>query len=143
MRKWVHLTILDQAAISDLTSPGDELIDTVTVAAGDSLIQVHLMAPTSGDQMWAWGQHLSDFQVTDATGKAYSCARAWAKVLQPEPYMVANFATYGPDNRLLPIVGKGRPTDIYLAFEVPTGAVLGNLQYSGNNVEDLSKVKAK
>jgi hypothetical protein len=144
-RKWVKLTVAEKSSLKDLASPGDETVDTFTVPDGDSMVQVHLTAPLSGtpEEMWAWGEHLSDFQIVDATGKAYPCVGAEARVKQPDDYMVANFSTYGPDDRLAAIPqGKGRPTDIYLNFQVPQAAVISSLQYQGKDVAAIN-LKAK
>jgi hypothetical protein len=39
--------------------------------------------------------------------------------------------------------GKGRPVDVWLAFEVPSGTQIADLHFSGNVVMDNLNLKAQ
>ena len=107
---------------------------------GMKLVQVQGAPPAEGGDPWAWGS-LRNYQLVDAAGKNYTPAGAWAKVKkQQSDRMVAKYDSSGatpPDVTGTP--DDGRPTDVWIAFLVPSGTHLKQLNYNGKSIGTMDK----
>jgi len=139
-RKWTQLTLSADTTVEQLGTPIDDNIQTLAVTPNTVLVQVHCSPPVSGSasKILAWGKNIADFELADAVGKTYPCVGAWATVQRTaQHYMVANFKSFDDQQRLQPLpTAKGRPVDVWLAFEVPSGTRLFEIRYNANTVVD-------
>lgn len=146
-RQWQQLSVTTDTPIKQLGTPVDDNIQELAVDPNNVLVQVHCMAPTTGtpSQMWAWGKRVSDFALADATGHTYRCVGAWATVqVRADRYFVCNYMNFDDRNHLQPIpAAKGRPEDVWLAFEVPAGTPIAEIRFSASPVMDNLTFKAE
>ncbi len=146
-RKWRRLSVTSDTPIKQLGTPVDDNIQELAVDPNNVLVQVHLAPPTAGSasDMWAWTRRVSDFELADATDHTYKCVGAWATVqVRAEHYLVCNYMNFDDKNHLEPLAtGKGRPVDVWLAFEVPAGTLITDLKFSGSVVMDNLNMKAE
>jgi hypothetical protein len=146
-RKWQQLSVSPTTPIDRLGLPVDDDIQALAVDPNNVLVQVHCMAPATGSltEMWAWGQRVSDFALADATGHTYRCVGAWANVqIRAEHYLVCNYMNFDDRNLLQPIPSdRGRPEDVWLAFEVPAGTPIAEIRFSDRAVMDNLGLKAE
>lgn len=154
-RKWSHLTVSSDTPLTDLAgTAANQIAELAPATAGDVIVQIHCQAPTSGgDQnLWSWGANVAHFQVVDSTGRAYKCVGAWARVSRTnaqhvlQDFMVANYQQLDDKGNLQAISrpgSRGRPTDVWLAFEVPAGTVVNTLKLNDSNVQDGLNLKAQ
>jgi hypothetical protein len=123
------LTLLKQGsyATSELFEP-----------TGMKLVQVKGTPPPEGGDPWAWGT-LRNFALLDAAGKTYAPAGAWAKVKRDQSdRMVARYnASAAPQDIS---AEEGRPTDVWIAFLVPSGTHLKEVKFSGKTLAPLEQV---
>jgi hypothetical protein len=120
-----------------LMAQGPAPIHELFVPPGKKLVQVKGSPPPEGGEPWSWGQ-LSKWQLIDAAKKTYAPAGAFAKVKkQQTDMMVASYnATAAPKD----ISGQdGRPTDVWIAFLVPSGTHLKELTFNGKPVTPLDQ----
>jgi hypothetical protein len=146
-RQWQKLTVTTDTPIKTLGTPIDDNIQELAVSPNYVLVQVHLGPPTSGSasDMWAWGKRVSDFGLADVSDHTYKCVGAWAMVqVRADHYLACNYMNFDDRNQLEPIeAGKGRPVDVWLAFEVPAGTTITELRFSGSVVMDNLEFKAE
>ncbi len=146
-RQWKSLTVTSDTPVKNLGTPIDDNIQQLAVDPNNVLVQVHLGPPTSGSasDMWAWSTRVSDFTLADATDHTYKCVGAWATVqVRADHYLVCNYMNFDDRNHLEPVAsGKGRPVDVWLAFEVPAGTPITGLRFSGSAVMDNLELKAE
>ncbi|HEX4053546.1 MAG TPA: CvpA family protein [Tepidisphaeraceae bacterium] len=146
-RQWQQLSVTTDTPANQLGTPVDDNIQELAVDPNKVLVQVHCTAPTTGSasQMWAWGKRVSDFALADATGHTYRCVGAWAMVqVRADRYFVCNYMNFDDRNHLQPIPsGKGRPEDVWLAFEVPAGTPIAQIRFSASPVMDNLSFKAE
>ena len=146
-RQWQKLTVTSDTSIKQLGTPIDDNIQELAVSPNNVLVQVHLGPPTSGSasDMWAWGKRVSDFGLADVSDHTYKCVGAWATVqVRADHFLVCNYMNFDDRNQLEPIeAGKGRPVDVWLAFEVPAGTTITELRFSGSVVMDNLEFKAE
>ncbi|MGD0462893.1 MAG: CvpA family protein [Tepidisphaeraceae bacterium] len=147
-RQWQRLGVTSDTPIKQLGTPIDDNIQELAVRPNNVLVQVHCMAPTTGSasEMWAWSKRLSDFALADATGHTYKCVGAWARVqVRAQRYFVCNYQmNFDDQNHLQPFEpGKGRPVDVWLAFEVPAGTPIAEVRFSASAVMDNLEFKAE
>jgi hypothetical protein len=154
-RKWVHLNVSADTNLKDLAGAPETAISALAPAsAANVIVQIHCLAPTGGsDQhMWYWAANLAHFVVADANGRTFKCVGGWARVSRPnaervlQDFMVANYQQLDDQGALEPIeapVTRSRPTDVWLAFEVPTGTVIGELRFNDTTVLDGLNLKAQ
>lgn len=139
-RKWTQLTVSADTPVKQLGTPIDDNIDRLAVTPNTVLVQVHCSPPVSGSStsIWQWGKRISDFELADAVGKTYPCVGAWATVQRSaQHYMVVDYKNYDDQGHLQPITPqKGRPVDVWLAFEVPAGTRIFEIRFSANSVVD-------
>ena len=106
--------------------------------AGMKLVQVSGTPPPEGGDPWAWAQ-LQNWALVDAGGKTYTPAGAWAKVRQEQADRM--IAVYNANGAPPPISGggDGRPTDVWIAFLVPSGAHLKQLSFNAKPVAQMEQ----
>ena len=146
-RKWSTLTIDANTPVAQLGTPPADNVQTLATDPNTVLVQVRCSAPVSGSatEIWAWGKHVADFLLADATGHTYPCVGVWATVQKgTEHYIAVNYKNFDDKNLLQPLrQQKGRPVDVYLAFQVPAGTPIAGLRYSGNSAIDDLNFKAQ
>jgi hypothetical protein len=146
-RQWKSLSVTSDTPMKKLGTPIDDNIQELAVSPNNVLVQVHLGPPTTGSasDMWAWSSRVSDFTLADETDHTYKCVGAWATVqVRADHYLVCNYMNFDDRNHLEPVAsGKGRPVDVWLAFEVPAGTQITDLHFSGNVVMDNLDLKAQ
>jgi hypothetical protein len=138
-RQWQSLTVSTDSPMKKL-GEGDDSVDVLGVDPNTVLVQVECTPPVSGSpsQVWAWGKRVSDFALADATGKTYKCVGAWATIQRSaEHYLVANYMDFDDKNHLQPLPSdKGRPVQVWLAFQVPAGTPIAEIRFSASTVVD-------
>ncbi|MGD0769427.1 MAG: hypothetical protein ABSB42_14685 [Tepidisphaeraceae bacterium] len=146
-RQWSQLTVSANTPVSQLGTPIDDNVSTLTVDPNTVLVQVHCSGPVSGSAsaIWGWGRRVSDFTLADATGHTYPCVGAWATVQRSaKHYLVVNYRNFDDQNHLQEIpAAKGRPVDVWLAFQVPAGTPIAEIRFSANTVMDNLDFKAQ
>ncbi|MGA2441702.1 MAG: hypothetical protein ABSH08_12145 [Tepidisphaeraceae bacterium] len=146
-RQWLQLTVSADTPVSQLGTPIDDNVSTLAVDPNTVLVQVHCSGPVSGSAsaIWGWGQRVSDFTLADATGHTYPCVGAWATVQRSaRHYLVVNYRNFDDQNHLQGISAqKGRPVDVWLAFQVPAGTPIAEIRFSANTVMDNLEFKAQ
>ena len=146
-RQWTQLTISADTPVSQLGQPQSDDVSELAVEPNTVLVQVECSAPVSGSgsEIWAWAKRVSDFALADATGKTYPCIGVWATVQRgAEHYFVANYKNLDDKNHLQAIVPpkKGRPVNVWLAFQVPSGTPIAEIRFSANTAMDNLNFKA-
>lgn len=146
-RQWAHLTVSADTPMSQLGQPQSDNVQELAVDPNTDLVQVECSAPVSGSssQMWAWGQRLADFALADATGHTYPCVGVWATVQRgAEHYFLVNYKNFDDQNRLQALAApkKGRPVNVWLAFQVPSGTPIAEIRFSANTAMDNLNFKA-
>jgi uncharacterized membrane protein required for colicin V production len=146
-RQWTQLTVSADTPVSQLGQPQSDDVSELGVDPNTVLIQVECSAPVSGSgsQIWAWGKRVSDFALADATGSTYPCIGVWATVQRgADHYFVANYKNLDDKNHLQAIVPpkKGRPVNVWLAFQVPAGTPIAEIRFSANTAMDNLNFKA-
>jgi hypothetical protein len=154
-RKWSHLTVSADTALTDLAgTAANAIAELAPSTAGDVIVQIHCLAPTTGsDQhMWNWGANLAHFQVSDSSGHAYKCVGAWARVSRTnaqhvlQDFMVTNYQQLddkGSLQAIQPPASRARPTDVWLAFEVPAGTAVSAVKLNDTTLQDGLNLKAQ
>jgi hypothetical protein len=146
-RQWAQLTVSADTLVKQLGTPTDDNVDTLAVDPNKVLVQVHCSGPVSGSAsaIWGWGRRLADFALADATGSTYPCVGAWATVQRSSKhYFVVNYKNFDDKNHLQDIAPqKGRPVDVWLAFQVPAGTPISEIRFSANTVMDNLQFKAQ
>ncbi|MGD0389169.1 MAG: hypothetical protein ABSC42_09460 [Tepidisphaeraceae bacterium] len=146
-RQWAQLTVSADTQVKQLGTPIDDNVDTLAVDPNKVLVQVHCSGPVSGSAsaIWGWGRRLADFALADATGSTYPCVGAWATVQRSaKHYLVVNYRNFDDKNHLQDIAPqKGRPVDVWLAFQVPAGTPISEIRFSANPVMDNLEFKAQ
>lgn len=145
-RQWTHLSVPADATVSQLSQPQSDDVADLFVEPNMTMVQVQCSAPVSGSvsQMWAWGQRVSDFALADATGHTYPCIGVWATAQRGVDHLfVANYNNLDDKNHLQSITAKkGRPVNVWLAFQVPSGTPIAEIRFSANPVVDNLNFKA-
>jgi hypothetical protein len=146
-RKWSQLSIEATTPVAQLGTPQSDDVQELATDPNTVLVQVRCSAPVSGSaaEIWAWGKHVADFLLADATGHTYPCVGVWATVQKSaEHYIAVNYKNFDDKNLLQPMrAQKGRPVDVYLAFQVPAGTPIAGLRFSGNTAIDDLNFKAQ
>lgn len=139
-RKWALLAVSTDTPAKSLSEPQTDDVSELAVDPNNTLVQVQCTAPVSGSgsQMWAWGSRVSDFALADATGHTYPVIGVWATVQRSaEQYFVANYKNTDEKDHLQPIATqKGRPVNVWLAFEVPSGTPIAEIRFSAKTAVD-------
>ncbi|MGA2582727.1 MAG: hypothetical protein ABSG31_05570 [Tepidisphaeraceae bacterium] len=133
-RKWAHLTVTAQATRQDLSGSVDEQIANIAVPDGQVMVQASFGGPTEGE-VWDWGKQINDFQLIDTVGHAYKLVGAWALVRKSTQQMLA--ASIDSSNAgNVPAIDQqtGRPSNVYLAFYVPSGTTIAEVRYEKTTV---------
>jgi hypothetical protein len=119
----------------ELLSRGDYARDEFYVPPGMKMVQVSGTAPPKAPpEPWDWADKLAQFELVDANGTKYKPNGAWAKVkgAQGSNRMVAR---YEAESQVSDVSHEeGRPTDVWIAFLVPEGTQLAELQFEGKRV---------
>jgi hypothetical protein len=70
---------------------------------------------------------------------------AWATVQRSSKrYLVVNYRNFDDNHHLEGIAAaKGRPVDVWLAFQVPAGTPIAEIRFSANTVMDNLQFKAQ
>ena len=119
---------IDPTQTLALLRQGANAVDGLYIPAGSKLVQV--AATPTGGEPWAWADAVTDFEVKDASGKAYKPNGAFARVkAENSERMVAAYDSAAPISG----VGskEGQPTEVYLAFVVPAAAEVKELSFKG------------
>jgi hypothetical protein len=101
------------------------------------MVQISGAPPAAGDKdSWEWADKLGEFTVVDDKGAKYQPNGAWAKVKQQTTdKMVANYNADSPVTSLSR--EEGRPMDVWIAFNVPTGTHITAVQFNGKRVKQV------
>ena len=146
-RKWSQLLVAADTSITSLGTPPADNVQELATDPNTTLVQVHCSAPVAGTpaQLWEWGKRVSDFEVADATGHTYPCVGVWAIVQRSaEHYFAANYKNFDDKHHLEALLQqKGRPVDVWLAFQVPSGTPIAELRFSGSTAMDGLNFKAQ
>jgi hypothetical protein len=146
-RQWAHLSVSADTTTEQLGQPQSDDVQQLAVDPNTVLLQVQCSAPVSGSasQMWAWGQRIADFALADATGHTYPCVGVWATVQRGTAhYFIVNYKNFDDKNHLQAITPpkKGRPVNVWLAFQVPSGTPIAEIRFSANTAMDNLNFKA-
>jgi hypothetical protein len=119
----------------ELLSRGDHARDELFVPAGMKMVQISGTAPPKAPpEPWDWADKLGQFELVDAGGTKFKPNGAWAKVkgAQGSNRMVAR---YEAEKQVGDVPHEeGRPTEVWIAFLVPEGTQLTELQFDGKRV---------
>jgi hypothetical protein len=146
-RKWSQLTVPADTSITQLGTPASDNVQELATDPNTVLVQVHCSAPVSGSasQIWAWGKRVADFEIADATGTTYPCVGVWATVQRSaEHYLAVDYRNFDDKKQIQPLAAqKGRPVDVWLAFQVPAGTPIAELRFSGSPAMENLNFKAQ
>jgi hypothetical protein len=156
-RKWMHLNVTADTTLADLAGTSSTAISQLAPSSsGDVIVQIHCQAPTKGgdDQMWNWAANFSKFEVATSTGgRTFKCVGAWARVSRTnamhilQNFMVANYQELDTATGTLAAIPRptirSRPTDVWLAFEVPANTTVDAIKFNGAAVMDGLDLKAQ
>ena len=146
-RQWTQLTVNADTAVDQLAQPPSEDVQELAVDPNTVLVQVQCSAPVSGssNQMWSWGNRLADFALADATGQTFPCVGVWATAQRgTDHYLVVNYKNFDDKNHLQPLSSKkGRPVNVWLAFQVPSGTPIAEIRFSAQTAVDSLNFKAQ
>ena len=124
----------------ELLSRGDHALEELYVPAGMKMVQVSGTAPPKAPpEPWDWAEKLGQFELVDAAGTKYKANGAWAKVkgAQGSNRMVAR---YEAESQVADVAHEeGRPTEVWIAFLVPEGTQLAELQFEGKRVAAVNQ----
>ncbi|MBA3272327.1 MAG: hypothetical protein H0T11_00445, partial [Chthoniobacterales bacterium] len=120
-----------------LMKKGSYTVSECYVPEGQRMVQVSAEPPAeSGTDAWAWADGVTDFKLKDSASKTYDVRGAFAKVRSGrEDRMVATYDASAPISGLSR--DENRPTDVYLAFIVPTGTQLTSLDFKGQAIQQF------
>ncbi len=118
---------------------GEQTVERMHVPAGMVMLQLSGAPPAGqGDDAWAWANRLGEFSVIDSAGKRYPAHGGWAKVRQgAQEKMVAAYSADAPITQVP--TGEGRPTDIVLAFLVPSGVRITESRFGDQAIATLDR----
>jgi hypothetical protein len=146
-RKWSQLTVSADTPLAALGTPASDNVQELATDPNTVLVQVHCSAPVSGStqQIWAWGKRVADFEIADATGTTYPCVGVWALAQKStEHYIAVDYKNFDDKKHLQPLQSqKGRPVDVWLAFQVPAGTPIAELHFSGSTAMENLNFKAQ
>jgi len=146
-RQWTQLTVNADTTVDQLAQPPSEDAQELAVDPNTVLVQVECSAPVSGssNQMWSWGNRLADFALADATGQTFPCVGVWATAQRgTDHYLVVNYKNFDDKNHLQPLSSKkGRPVNVWLAFQVPSGTPIAEIRFSAQTAVDSLNFKAQ
>jgi hypothetical protein len=146
-RKWSQLKISADTPSAQLGTPASDNVQELATDPNTVLVQVHCSAPVSGSsqQIWAWGKRVADFEIADATGTTYPCVGVWATVQRgTDQYIAVDYKDFDDKKHLQPLPAqKGRPVDVWLAFQVPAGTPITELHFSGSTAMENLNFKAQ
>jgi hypothetical protein len=114
---------------------GDFVITDLYVPSGKKMLQLSAQAP-AGDQPdpWEWADKLGSFTLVDDKGTKYQPNGGWAKVKQQTTDKMV--AQYDAANPVTSVPREdGRPLDVWVAFNVPSGVHIVDVQYEGKSVK--------
>jgi hypothetical protein len=132
-KKFQKLVVNPDSTIKELGT-GDFPVTDLYVPDGKKMVQI--AGKPNGDDQWAWG-NLSAYELVDATGNKYKPNGAVAEVRQQSvPKMVCN---YDADNSAQNIsTADGRPTNVFLLFNVPDGTQVKELDFNSQPIYSKS-----
>jgi Colicin V production protein len=138
-KKYQHLKV-DPLAPVDKLSTGEFKTRELYVPEGQTLVQV--LSSTPADE-WAWAKKAPDMKMTDSAGAQHSPAGIWAIV--SDGGVDKLFARYdgSPEYPLAadlvnPVPTQGHPSQIVVAFLIPSGTTPKDLKVDGQQIKDLS-----
>jgi uncharacterized membrane protein required for colicin V production len=137
-KKLAKLNLTATTPLASLGS-GDNAFDQLFVPAGMKAVQLVGTLPPKASDPWNWAEHLGEFSVVDATGKAYKPSGALAKVMKSIQPMAVGAYDADAGVTEIPKTPDVRPTDVYLIFLVPDGVTLKELDYQGKRLTPLNK----
>lgn len=135
-RKFSRLSITATESIARL-SAGDFQVTDLSVPAGRKMVQ--LACTPAGSDPWKWSDDLSQITLVDASGVKYKPSGAWAKVkVGTADRMVARYEAEASVSDVPR--EEGRPMDVWIAFNVPSGVKITDVQVAGSSIkqDDLS-----
>jgi hypothetical protein len=122
-----------------LMSTGSYAIAELYQPAGKRLVQIVGTPPPSGGDPWAWATNLQELAITDDKGNVFKANGAVAKVTAEQSERMAG--AYDADAPVASVEQeKGRPTDVYLLFVVPSGTHLKGVTHKGQPIAELEEV---
>jgi hypothetical protein len=107
-------------------------IDELYTSSGKSIIQISCRP--SGDNPWQWADALSQFELEDKDGHKYPPSGAIAKLKEAngQDKLAATYDADTPPSSLSS--QDGRPTDVYIIYQVPSGTQPKQWDYQGKLV---------
>jgi hypothetical protein len=145
-RQWTQLTVSADTPMEQLGQPQSDDVQELAVDPNTDLVQVQYSAPVSGSssQMWEWGNRVADFALADATGHTYPCVGVWATAQRGTiHYFVVNYKNFDDQHRLQAVSAKkGRPVNVWLAFQVPSGTPIAEIRFGKITAMDNLNFKA-
>lgn len=135
-RKLTKLTV-NATQTLQLLKQGDYPAGEFFVPPGMKMVQV--VGKPAGNEPWGWADKLGQFELVDATGNKHKPRGAWAKIkgAQGSDRLVAR---YDAEADISDIAREeGRPTEVYVAFNVPEGTQLKELTFEGKKVTALNQ----
>ena len=122
-----------------LLSQGANVVSELFEPPGMKMVQVYGTPPAEAGDPWAWGT-LKNYQLVDAAGKTYAPAGAWAKVKKDQAdRMVAKFNAASAPGDVSGSGNDGRPTDVWIAFLVPSGTHLKEFKVNGKTAAQVDQ----
>jgi hypothetical protein len=110
-------------------------IDQFYAGTGKTIIQVSCRP--NGDNAWQWAGDISQYQLEDKDGHKYPPSGAIAKLKEAsgQDKMAAIYDASNPPSSLA--TQDGRPTDVYLIYQVPAGTQPKQWDYQGKLVHSM------
>ncbi len=138
-RQFTKMDINPTQSLQVLAGAGSNAVDELFEPAGKKLVQVQGSPPPEGGDPWAWGS-LRSYTLVDAAGKTYAPAGAFARVKKDQAdRMVAKYDASGATPDVTGSPDDGRPTDVWIAFLVPSGTHLKQLNFNGKSIAPLDQ----
>lgn len=111
-------------------------VQTLYAPPGKTIVQID--GQPSGDNPWAWADVIGQFTLVDTDGHRYEPSGVVAKLKDPNGLdrMFADYNAAGTVSSLSAV--EGRPTDVWVIYQVPAGTKLKQWDFSGKLTHDLS-----
>jgi hypothetical protein len=118
-----------------LMSRGDYAVKAIYVPQGMKLVQ---LKGITGSEPWQWAEELSAFTLMDSGKRPYPPYGGWAKIKQSQQdYFVAEYDAATPVRSIAR--AEGRPTEVWIAFQVPLNTTLASLSFKGQEIATVDQ----
>jgi hypothetical protein len=130
-KKFQKLTVNTNDPLAKLGA-GDFANSNLFVPDGKKIVQAVGKPPAGTDDAWAWAD-LTQFELVDSNGNKYKPHGAFAQVNQTGTSRMA--ANFDADNEVASVQKQdGRPGQVHIAFVVPAGTKITQLNYAGKPI---------